>query len=868
MQKTDTSPKATYLKDYQPPNFFIRKVDFEFVINETATLVSSKMQVERNEAAGNPSAPLVLNGTNQILVEVKLNGEEVEHTVDEETLTIPNVPDAFTLEVQSTINPKENYSLEGMYSSTGVICTQNEPHGFRNITYFIDRPDNMSLYTTKIIADKETYPVLLSNGNKIDEGDLNGGKHFVTWEDPFLKPCYLFALVAGDLGMIEDTYHTMSGRDIDLKIYVDKGMESRAQFAMEALKKAMKWDEDTYGLECDLDIYMIVAVDAFNQGAMENKGLNIFNTACVMADPKLATDAEYRYVQGVVAHEYFHNWTGNRVTCRDWFQLTLKEGLTVFRDQTFSEDMGSLGYQRIGEMRVLKEYQFPEDSGPNAHPIRPASYIEMNNFYTSTVYQKGAAVIRMIHTMIGKEGFRKGMDKYFELYDGQAVTCEEFVNAMSIASGQDFTQFMRWYSQAGTPTCSVESCYDDASQTYHLTVKQSSAPSPGQDSKEDFYFPLSIALYSDSGETLKEEVLHIKDKEETFKFENISSKPIPSLLRDFSAPVRLKYDYSVDELQFLMTNDSDPIMRYDASERLSIHYIEKLMNQVRNGEELALTQDELACFGALLKDSSIDNQIRSELLPFPSLASILEPMDLYDIDSAKAARDYFLKQFAIFFKQELQDVYEANSNGKPYEFSEEEVGRRAIKNMALVYLRLLEDDSFAELALNQYKSSDNMTEQIAALGQLCHSDSSQKNEALNHFKETWQKDALAINKWFEVQASSRKENVIDDINRLESDPLFDKKNPNKIRSLYGRFGGNLANFHNANGEGYKLMTDVIVDVNTFNPMIASRLATVFKKYSKLDSVRKPLMEAELNRILAEKDLSPGVYEIVSKTLAM
>jgi len=872
-------PQPIYLKDYRKPDYLIPEVELEFGLFEDRALVRSRLKIRRITAG---DTPLVLNGENLKLMSLKVNGKPLgpaDYQLTDKTLTVPKVPEELTLETETEIRPQDNKALEGLYKSGNVFCTQNEPEGFRNITYFIDRPDVMSRYQVTITAEKAKYPVLLSNGNPAGTQDLSNGRHLAKWIDPFPKPCYLFALVAGDLAVIEDTFTTKSGRVIALKIFVDRGNENRTEHAMESLKKAMKWDEDTFGLECDLDQYMIVAVDAFNSGAMENKGLNIFNTQCILANPETATDDDFEYIQAVIGHEYFHNWTGDRVTCRDWFQLTLKEGLTVFRDHEFTADMTSRAVKRISDVRQLRNFQFIEDSGPNAHPIRPASYIAINNFYTPTVYEKGADVIRMIQTLIGREAFRRGMDKYFELFDGQAVTADDFVKAMELASGKDLTQFKNWYNQAGTPLCKVVMDYDPEKRRVQLTVEQSCRPTPETKEKQPFYFPLSVGLIGKNGKDLPLElerepagksdttkVLVISKPKETFVFKNVPEKPLPSLLRNFSAPVRLEYDYSPSDLIFLFANDSDPFNRYEAGQRLAALSLEDFIKKIQNKEPLRLDPEVSKAFGRLLADFERDPALCAETMILPTVASLVEEMSVCDFTAAFQAREFLLKELAKDHEEKLSQIYRRYQALGPYSVDTKLAGKRTLKNTALSYLMYLEEKKYIAFAYDQFKEASNMTDEITALAALVHQPVPERKEALQSFYKKWHKDPVVINKWFAVQAGSKLVSVLEEVKALEKSPAFDPKNPNKIRSLYGAFAGNLVRFHDASGSGYAYLAGKILEIDKFNSSIAGRLATAFKKFAKLDKDRKALMKSELERILAQQGLSDQVYEIVSKTL--
>ncbi len=900
-------PKPIYLADYKRPDYLIPEIELEFDIFEEVTRVRSRLKINRNTTpspnlspegrgtSAQPSPlmgegkgegenpPLVLNGEKAKLISLKLDGvllKQDQYSLTDKLLTLSSVPAEFTLEVETEIEPHKNEALEGLYKSGDIYCTQNEPEGFRHITYFLDRPDVMGRYTTTITADKKKYPILLSNGNPVEAKDLEGGRHLAKWKDPFPKPCYLFALVAGDVAVIEDTFTTKSGRTIALKIFVDKGNESRTEHAMQSLKKAMKWDEDTFGLECDLDQYMIVAVDAFNSGAMENKGLNIFNTQCILANPQTATDDDFEYIQAVIAHEYFHNWTGNRVTCRDWFQLTLKEGLTVFRDHEFTADMTSRAVKRISDVRQLRNFQFVEDSGPNTHPIRPVSYIAINNFYTPTVYEKGADVIRMIQTLIGKGTFRKGMDKYFELFDGQAVTADDFVKAMELASGRDLTQFKNWYNQAGTPLCKVVMKHDAVQRRVELTVEQTCRPTPEMKEKKPFYFPLSVGLIGKDGKDLSLELegdpagkvettktLTVSKPRETFVFKNISERPLPSLLRNFSAPVKLEYEYSPEELIFLFAHDSDAFNRYDAGQRLATLSLRQLIQNFQKKEPLHLDPKVLDAFGRLLVDTDRDPAFAAEALILPTVAALTEEMEVCDFEAAFEAREFLLKALAKSHEDSFFKVYMRYHSLGAYSVDTKIHGKRSLKNTALSYLSYLEEPKYASLAYDQFKKALNMTDEIAALATLVHQPVNERQEAIRGFYKKWQKDSVVINQRFAVQAGSKLPGALNEVKALEKDPAFDPKNPNKIRSLYGAFAGNLVRFHDVSGSGYSFISAKILTIDPFNASIAGRMATAFKKFGKLDPHRKPLMKKEMERILARPKISDQTYEIVSKTLS-
>jgi aminopeptidase N len=872
--------QPVYLKDYCPPDYLISEVALHFDLTEEHTHVKSRLQIRRRGKSSGPNPPLCLNGERLRLISVKVNGQVLAVDAYELTdthLVLPEPPAEMTLEIETQIEPQSNLTLEGLYKSGGNFCTQNESEGFRKITYYLDRPDVLAKFTTTITADKKRYPVLLSNGNPTETGHLNDGRHYAVWQDPFPKPCYLFALVAGDLAEVRDQFKTQSGRQLDLRIYVPHGKEDQCAHAMESLKNAMRWDEKIFGLECDLNTYMIVAVDDFNFGAMENKGLNIFNSQCVLAKPESATDGNYEAVESVVGHEYFHNWTGNRVTCRDWFQITLKEGLTVFREQEFSGAMGSLSVKRIGAIRILRDHQFVEDAGPNAHPIRPPSYLEINNFYTTTIYNKGTEVIRMIDTLIGRAAFCRGITKYFELYDGQAVTTDDFLRAMELASGLDLTQFKNWYDQAGTPVCRVGSHYDAAEKTYRLDVAQQ--PPKKFPANRPYHFPLSIGLLGADGQELPLELegddakkkgttrsLLITKPQQSFVFRNVSARPVPSLLRNFSAPVWLEYDYSVDDLKFLLAYDRDDFVRYDAGQRLATMALNRLIEACQNGGKPEVEQGIVDAFGRLIRDQAVDPAFKAEALIPPSVTALTEPMEICDFDAVTDARDFFLKTLAAEYEQDWLRLYHAMQTQGPYKPDGISIGKRTLKHRALAYLMRLERPEYVALAMRQFEKADNMTDQIGALSLLCDTNREEKQAALWQFYERWKKDGLVMNKWFAVQAGTRQPDALEQVQRLSQDPAFDLKNPNKVRSLFGVYSQNLKAFHRADGAGYAYLADRILEIDRLNPSAASHLAAAFKKFAKLDADRKAPMEKALIRILALPDLSPHTYEIASKIL--
>jgi len=769
-----------------------------------------------------------------------------------------------------------------------MYCTQCEAEGFRKITYYLDRPDVMSEFTTTVVADKK-FPVLLSNGNLVGQGELNDNRHFATWHDPFKKPAYLFALVAGDLAQIQDSFTTSSKRDVTLKIFVEPKDLDKCEHAMTSLKNSMRWDEEVYGREYDLDIFMIVAVDDFNMGAMENKGLNIFNTSCVLAKPETTTDAGFQRVEGVVAHEYFHNWSGNRVTCRDWFQLSLKEGFTVYRDAEFSADMGSRTVKRVEDVSMLRTLQFAEDAGPMAHPIRPESYIEISNFYTMTIYEKGAEIVRMLANLLGKENFRKGTDLYFTRHDGQAVTTEDFVAALSDASGKDLTQFKRWYSQAGTPRLQITDSYNEDTQEYSLHIKQTCPPTPECKEKLPFHIPIAIGLLGSAGDLplyLKNsepdfetndntyKVIELTEVEQTFVFERVQEKPVPSLLRGLSAPVKLHYDYSREDLILLISRDSDGFNRWDASQQLALQVINEVIAAYQRGEDinnLRIDTRLINAFRSVLEDKSLDQAMVAYMLTLPSEAYISELADVVDVEAIHYSRAHVRKTIAHELRSYFESIYSEYEHEQTYAATADAIAARSLKNVALAYLMLLNDEEITRACEQQYLTANNMTDVMAALTQLVNTESelaqSLSGNALADFYERWQHESLVVNQWLTVQATCSLPNTLARVKALEIHNAYDSKNPNKIRALISSFcNSNAINFHGKAGDGYKYLADKIIILNTQNPQIASRLLTPLTKWKKYNPERQTLMKSQLERIMAEPDLSKDVFEVVSKSL--
>jgi aminopeptidase N len=866
-------PHAIHLKDYQPPAWRVERTRLHFELEEEQALVRAQLSISRNPAAG-ARQPLELLGDDTLeLVQLSIDGRALsggDYRRAAGKLLIPEVPERFTLECVTRLLPQENTALEGLYKSDGIFCTQCEAEGFRRITFFPDRPDVMSVFTTTLVADKARYPVLLSNGNPIASGDADGGRHWVTWEDPWPKPCYLFALVAGDLAWREDHFTTASGREVALRIYAERKDLDKLDHAMVSLKKAMRWDEAVYGREYDLDIYMIVAVDFFNMGAMENKGLNIFNTACVLAHPKTTTDAAFQRVEAVVAHEYFHNWSGNRVTCRDWFQLSLKEGFTVFRDAEFSADMNSRTLKRIEDVTRLRTAQFAEDAGPMAHPVRPESYIEISNFYTLTVYEKGAEVVRMLHTLLGAQLFRQGCDLYFARHDGQAVTTDDFVRAMEDVSGRDLNQFRRWYSQAGTPRLTVADQYDGATGRYTLMVRQSCPPTPGQPHKLPFHLPLAMGLLAEDGTELCSRVLELTEAEQVFHFDAIDRRPVPSLLRGFSAPVKLDYPYTDQQLLLLLGHDTDGFNRWDAGQRLCVRLLQQQIEAWRRGEPLRCEQTLVDAWRDLLDDASLDPAMVAQLLRLPSEAQLSELADEIDVDAIHEAREFMRIALARALEPHWLAAYQrCDAATGPYSPDAASIGLRSLKNLALAYLIATGAEPWLELAHQQFGQSDNMTDQQAALTLVAHSGFREVGaELLETFYLQWQHEPLVMNQWLAIQASDPAPGALERVIALSHHPVFDVRNPNKLRALIGGFcNQNLVQFHAEDGRGYAWLADWILRLDRQNPQIAARLLTPLTRWKRYDPVRRAMMREQLQRMMDTTELSADVYEVVSKSLA-
>ena len=872
------TPQTIRLADYQPPAYAIDHVDLHFDLDPETTRVTSRLSVRRVREG----EPLVLHGHDLELISVAVDGhplETGEYHLDNHSLSLDDLPDRCELEVVTETHPATNTSLGGLYTSGGNFCTQCEAEEFRKITYYLDRPDVMARFTTTLVADKTGYPVLLSNGNLIASGELDNDRHWAKWEDPFPKPSYLFALVAGDLARIEDTFTTMSGRTVNLHIYVQHHNINKCEHAMRSLQKAMRWDEETYGREYDLDLYMIVAVDDFNMGAMENKGLNVFNSRYVLARPDTATDADYLGIESVIAHEYFHNWSGNRVTCRDWFQLSLKEGFTVFRDQEFSADMNSRGVQRIQDVNVLRTHQFREDAGPMAHPVRPDSYVEINNFYTVTVYNKGAEVVRMLAHLVGPEGFRRGTDLYFERHDGQAVTTDDFVRAIEDANQADFSQFRRWYSQAGTPALKVSHRYDAEQKTLTLGITQSCPPTPGQPEKQPFHIPLAIGLLDAAGNELPLRldgdeqatdttcVLHLREAEQSFTFRDVPAGAVPSLLRGFSAPVKLQDDLDDSQRYFLMAHDSDPFSRWEAGQQMAVKILTGLVDDIHAGRPQQLDDAFAEAFARTLDDQRLDPAFAALALGLPAENYLAEFMQPIDPQAIHEARNFLRRALAERLRPQLEAVYAENAGSGEYRIDGESIGRRALKNACLAYLSRIGDEAAIALAERQFNDAGNMTDSMAALASLASQAIEARERALAAFYQRWRDEPLVVDKWLSIQATAPLPDTLARVRALTGHEAFTLKNPNKVRALIGAFvSANPACFHAADGTGYAFLADHILELDTLNPQVAARLTTPFTQWRKYEQKRQALMQAQLQRLLAEPGLSKDVFEVVSKSL--
>ena len=864
-----TAPRETRLADYRPPAFLVDTVALAFDLDEAATLVRSRMAVRRNPASRDAGAPLALDGEALTLLRVALNGEELganRYRIEDGRLLIPDMPDAATLEIETRIAPKDNTELSGLYTSNGSFFTQCEAEGFRRITYFPDRPDVMARFTTTITADATRVPVMLSNGNPGTIEDAGGGRHRVTWVDPHPKPSYLFALVAGDLVAVTDHFITRSGRRVELGIWVRRGDEDRCAHAMRSLKTSMKWDEDVFGLEYDLDVFNIAAVSDFNMGAMENKGLNVFNTKYVLAKPDTATDGDYQGIEAVIAHEYFHNWTGNRVTCRDWFQLSLKEGLTVYRDQEFSADQGSRVVKRIGDVRALRAAQFREDAGPLAHPVQPDSYITIDNFYTATVYNKGAEVIRMMATIIGREAFRRGMDLYFARHDNQAVTIDDFAQAMQDASGVDLTRFRRWYHQAGTPQVAVSDSYDAATRRYTLTLAQRTPPTPDQPDKQPLTIPVVMGLLDGAGREIASQTLLFGDTEQSFVFDDVAERPVPSLLRGFSAPAKLS-GVPLSQLQFLAAHDTDPFVRWESAQQYATHLLLAMAASWRRGETPELDHGLIDALAATLREADADHAFAAEALSLPGEAFLADQMAVADVDAIHAVRDGARTAIGRALRDDLRATYERLTDSGPYRIDGAAIGRRALRNACLAYLAAGGDADGIARAKAQFDAGQNMTDVLASLAVLSAIDCAERRAALDAFYARWRGDDLVLDKWFAIQAMSPLPDTTSAVRALAKHADFDLRNPNRVRALVASFAsGNQVRFHEPSGGGYRFLADTIIALDPMNSQVAARLVPPLGQWRRVEPARQALMQQELQRILDAPGLSKGTFEMATRSV--
>lgn len=874
--KTEENQKI-YLKDYTKPTFDVASVALDFNLGEDFCRVLATSQITAHQ----PGTPLFLNGEELELISIAINNQTLQATDYKLTpagLEVANVPANFELRVETKLYPQKNTSLEGLYKSNNTFCTQCEAEGFRKITYFFDRPDVMTKYAVTIEADKTKYPVLLSNGDRLKVEDLGNGRHRAYWNDPHKKPCYLFALVAGDLGLIRDSFTTKSGRKVNLEVYAAHGKQERCWHAMESLKKSMKWDEDTFGLEYDLNDYMIVAIDDFNAGAMENKGLNIFNSRLVLADAQSATDADFHAIESVVAHEYFHNWTGNRVTLCNWFQLSLKEGLTVFRDQEFSADMASRSVQRIGDVDSLRERQFTEDAGPNAHPVRPESCMAVDNFFTATIYEKGAELIRMMQTIVGRKGFRKGMDEYFRRHDGQAVTTEDFSAAIATANNQDFTQLRRWYSQAGTPQVIVSESYDATTKEYRLTLAQTCAPTPGQNEKKAFHIPLLFGLLDSHGHEMElhcdkitrnsdgKKLIELREDLETFVFTHVSERPVLSLLREFSAPVHLKWDIKPEDLYFLMEKDTDEFNRREAAQNISLRLLSDLIAQHQAKQELKVDTKFVAALGKMLADETLSPAFKAQMLELPSDILLAQQQETLNAPAFFAARKALRQAIARANHEALKHTYNRFHDVEPLSRDPKVFGQRLLKNIALSYLQELDEPELNELVVQQYQTAKNMTDQLVALELLASSGNAYRNAALEDFHKKWHQDSVVLNKWFTAQAYSSRKDTFDVVKSLTQHPSFNISNPNNVYALLRSFSQNYAIFHSPDYPAYEFMADMILKIDEKNPQVAARLCAAFNFVKKFPPQMKERALQQIRRVVANEKLSKNSRELLQSSL--
>ncbi|TPE18969.1 aminopeptidase N [Pantoea vagans] len=865
-------PQIKYRHDYRAPDYTITDIDLTFELDASTTRVTAISQVKR---LGDSQAELRLDGEALTLIALEIDGQPWTAFREEEgALVISQLPESFTLKIINDIHPDQNTALEGLYKSGEALCTQCEAEGFRHITWYLDRPDVLARFTTTIYADGNRYPYLLSNGNRIDGGQDDQGRNWVKWQDPFPKPCYLFALVAGDFDVLRDSFTTRSGRDVALEIFVDRGNLDRADWAMTSLKNSMKWDEERFGLEYDLDIFMIVAVDFFNMGAMENKGLNVFNAKYVLAKAETATDKDYLGIEAVIGHEYFHNWTGNRVTCRDWFQLSLKEGLTVFRDQEFSSDLGSRAVNRIDNVRIVRGAQFAEDASPMAHPIRPDQVIEMNNFYTLTVYEKGSEVIRMMHTLLGEENFQKGMQLYFERHDGSAATCDDFVQAMEDASNVDLSQFRRWYSQSGTPVLTVRDDYNPELEQYTLHVTQHTPATADQKEKLPLHIPLDIELYDGEGKVIPlqhngqpvHHVLNVTEEFQTLIFDNVYFQPVPSLLREFSAPVKLDYKWSDAQLTFLMRHARNDFSRWDAAQSLLATYIRLNVARYQQGQHLSLPLHVADAFRAVLLDTDCDPALTALIMTLPSENEIAELFDVIDPQAISLVRDALQRTLARELADEFFAIYNANQQPE-YRVEHEAIGQRSLKNICLTYLAFSDAQLADKLVQAQYQQATNMTDALAALSAAVAAQLPCRDALLAAYDERWHQDGLVMDKWFVLQATSPAANVMRNVRQLLTHRSFTMSNPNRVRSLVGAFASaNPAAFHAKDGSGYKFLVEMLTDLNTRNPQVAARMVEPLIRLKRYDETRQAMMREALEELLTLDKLSGDLYEKITRAL--
>ncbi|MGD9638121.1 MAG: aminopeptidase N [Alphaproteobacteria bacterium] len=878
------TPKTVYRKDYKKPDYLVDDLDLTFDVGEDITKCRAVMEFRASPDKAASDNTVFLDGDELNLSSIAINGKKLkegEYKIDETGITLTNVPDKFTLEVITDLKPKENMKLQGLYESNGVLCTKCETEGFRRITFFPDRPDVMAKYTTTIIADKEKLPVLLSNGNKVDEGETKDGRHFVKWHDPHPKPSYLFALVAGDLDQVSDKFTTKSGNDVDVFVFVEKGKADKADFALASIKKAMKWDEENFDREYNLNNFKIVAVSNFNSGACENTSLNIFNDKYVLANPRTATDSDYEDIEGVIGHEFFHHWSGNLVTLATWFDLTLKEGFTVYRDQEFSSDMRSDVIKRINDVQELRAGQFVEDAGPMAHPVRPDSYISVRNVYTGTVYNKGAEVIRMQEKILGTEAFRKAAIHYFNKNEGKAVTCDDFVKALEESSGKDLKKFKdRWYTQAGTPTVKAEGVYNPETKTYELTLSQKTKPTPGQPIKKPFVIPLEMGLVDAKGNDipLKPEnykvdpnnpnVVVLENDTQKFVFKDVNEKPVISINRGFTSPINTDIAYTNDEKIHLIKNDKDLFNRWDICQKYALSNMLQMTSDIEQGKKPEVDKQLVTTLGELLSDKSLDKSFVAKMFELPTEKFIADNSEVVNPDAISKARQVMTTSIASELKDKFFEAYKDNDVKGAYSPEPEDMGQRAIKNTALRYLAKLDDVSVNKMLVEQYYQSDNMTDKGTAIGIIAHSSLDKRDEVMNDFYQDFKKEGLVVDKWFRLQATAPQSDCLDNVKKLLDHEAFDIKNPNKVRSLVGAFTSNQTQFHAADGSGYEFLADFVKKYDVINPQIAANLLKPLGNWKQFDEGRQELMKKELRKVMDTEGLSSNTYEVVAKSLAM